>query len=307
MAEAAPKLFDRALLRQRRRRAEKLAQRPGARDPGFLLDHVLNDVDERLAAVERSFDTAIDLSNDDGRVAARLAENPRVQSLVRLVEATPVMVDAGTPTLVGDLEALPLATHKANLITSLLALQWINDLPGTLVQIRRALRPDGLFLGTFVGGATLNELRDVLTQEEAEATGGASPKVMPFVDVRDFGSLLQRAGFALPVTDVDTLTVRYDTLFSLMADLRAMAATNILRQRSRRPWTRSRVVRAAQLYADKYSDPDGRIRATFQIISFSGWAPSEIQQKPLRPGSARTSLAEALGTDEKAAGEKAGL
>lgn len=305
-SDSAPDLFDRALLRQRRRRARLAAARPEAGDAGFLLDSVLADVDERLAAVERRFELAVDLSDDDGRVARTLANNPRVETLFRLGEAASATDKDDAPAVVGDLEVLPIGADKVHLVTSLLALQWINDVPGALVQIRRALQPDGLFLGALMGGSTLHELRDVLTLEEEEASGGITPRVMPFIDVRDFGGLLQRAGFALPVTDVDALTVRYDNLFALMTDLRAMAATNILGQRSRQPWTRRRAMRAAQLYAERYSDPDGRIRATFQVISFSGWAPSDVQQKPLRPGSARTRLADSLGASERSAGEKAG-
>ncbi len=177
---------------------------------------------------------------------------------------------------------------------SALTLQTLNDLPGALVQMRRALKPDGLFLGCLFGGQTLQELRAVLTEAEIEATSGASPRVAPFADLRDLGGLLQRAGFALPVTDTDRLTVRYDTLFALIGDLRAMGLTNVLVDRSRRPTSRTVMLRAAALYAARFADADGRLRATFEIVWLSGWAPHASQQKPLRPGSATTRLADAL-------------
>lgn len=301
---SAPEIFDRQLLIARKHRALQEATRPAARDGGFLLDQVANDIAERLDAVERTFKAGLDLSDDDGRARKTFASSARVENLVRLASSQDL---AKSPeSIIGSPEHLPAAPTSLDLVTSALALQWVNDVPGTLVQIRRALKPDGLFIGALIGGNTLHELREVLSMEEDEATGGISPKVAPFVDVRDFGGLLQRAGFALPVTDVDSYTVRYGNLFVLMADLRAMAATNILTHRSRKPWTKARAVRAAQLYAERFGDPDGRIRATFQVISFSGWAPSDVQQKPLRPGSAQTRLADALGADEVKAGEKAG-
>lgn len=301
---AAPTVFDRRLRLERRRRALAAAAKPGARDGGFLLDHVASDVRERLESVERSFEHGVDLSADDGRVADLLRKSPRVKALSRLEPDARLAEGDDTVLAIGAEEALPLAPGLADLVTSVLALHWVNDLPGSLVQIRRALKPDGLFLGALIGGRTLHELRDVLAAEDEEATGGVSPRVAPFVDVRDLGSLLQRAGFALPVTDVDTLTVRYGNLFVLMADLRAMGATSALTARSRRPWTKGRAVRAAQIYAERHADPDGRIRATFQVLSFSGWAPDDSQQKPLRPGSAKVRLADALGTAEQSAGEK---
>jgi SAM-dependent methyltransferase len=299
----APLIFDTNVLRLRKRRALREANKPNARDGGFLRDSTATDVRERLDTVERHFDQALDLSDDDGKTAALLAASERVQSMARLVSDPSLVADDAVDAMVGTQDHLPVAPESLNLVTSVLALQWVNDLPGTLIQIRRALKPDGLFLGALIGGNSLHELRDVLAAEEDEATGGASPRVVPFVDVRDFGGLLQRAGFALPVADVDTLTVRYGNLFVLMADLRAMGATNPLVHRSRRPWTKTRAVRAAQIYAERHADQDGRIRATFQIVSFSGWAPSDVQQKPLRPGSAKARLADVLGTSEKSAGD----
>jgi hypothetical protein len=175
----------------------------------------------------------------------------------------------------------------------------VNDLPGALVQIRRALRPDGLFMACLVGGQSLNELRAALAAAEEEILEGVSPRVAPFVDLRDLGGLLQRAGFALPVTDVDTVTVRYDHLFALAHDLRSMGATNALALRDKRGLRRTVLLRAAEIYAERFSDADGRVRATFDLVWLSGWAPHESQQKPLKPGSAKMRLADALKTSEQ--------
>jgi SAM-dependent methyltransferase len=210
------------------------------------------------------------------------------------IETDPRFAAAGDTFVQAPLEQLPLAPASINLAVSPLSLHLTNDTPGVFVQIRRALRPDGLFLAAIPGSDTLQELRDVLLQTEIEMTGGASPRVIPFADIRDIGALLQRAGFALPVTDKETYTVRYDSLFPLMKDLRAMGMANPLSARSRKPLTRAFFVRAAELYAERYADPDGRIRATFSIIYLSGWAPHESQQKPLKPGSAKVRLADAL-------------
>ena len=195
----------------------------------------------------------------------------------------------------GDEEALPLGVASIDLFASTLALQWTNDLPGALIQIRTALRPDGLFLAAMTGGETLTELRQSLFAAESELRGGASPRVIPAADVRDLGALLQRAGFALPVVDRDKIIVRYDTAFDLFRELRAMGAANALADRDRRPVTGGLFVRAAEIYAEKFADPDGRIRATFDIISLSGWAPHESQQQPARRGSGEVSLAAVLG------------
>jgi SAM-dependent methyltransferase len=215
---------------------------------------------------------------------------------------------AGDPfaDVIADEEALPFGDATLDLVVSVLALQFVNDLPGTLVQIRRALQPDGLFLAALLGGETLTELRQAFAVAEAEVEGGVSPRVAPFADLRDLGALLQRAGLALPVTDVDRLTVRYRTPFDLMHDLRRMGATNALAERRRTPLRRRTLLRMAEVYAERFADPDGRLRATFEVVWLSGWAPHASQQQPLRPGSARARLADALGTIEIPAGEKAG-
>ena len=276
-------IFDPRLARHRLSRAA--AGTPAA----FLLERAVEDIVERLRTVQRSFASIADLATPLPTLAAALAG---VYPAANLRRIAPRPEHAAA---VGDAERLPLAPESCDLVVSALALQSANDLPGALVQIRRALAPDGLFLGCLIGGRTLHELRSVLTEAETKVRGGASPRVYPFADVRDMGGLLQRAGFALPVADSEQLTVRYPDLFALMADLRAMGATSALVARDRRPAPRSMFLEAARLYAERFADADGRVRATFEIISLSGWAPHESQQKPARRGSGRVSLVEALG------------
>ncbi|MGL5166261.1 MAG: methyltransferase domain-containing protein [Afipia sp.] len=274
-----PRLFDRALLRARQNRAVRLGSAP------FLLDRVAEDMAERQHAVLREFSDGIDLGTPGDQVRAALSERVRRLRAVSLP--------------VSDAEPLALTPGSIDLAVSALALQVVNDLPGVMAQIRRALKPDGLFLAAMIGGETLTELRQSFAAAEAEIEGGVSPRVAPFADLRDLGSLLQRAGFALPVTDVDRIVVRYDNAFALMQDLRRMGATNILNERRRTPSRRATFVRMAQIYAECFSDPDGRIRATFDIVWLSGWAPHESQQKPLKPGSAKMSLADAVNKARK--------
>ena len=293
-----PMIFDRALLRRRRRRAAALG--PAT----FLLDRVAGDLAERLATVLRRFEVAVDLGTPGDAVRNALV---RLESVGRIVAAD-VMPDAarGEIVVAADAEALPFGDATLDLVVSALALQFVNDLPGALVQIRRALKPDGLFLAALLGGETLTELRQSFAAAESDIEGGVSPRVAPFADLRELGALLQRAGFALPVADVDRLTVRYDSAFALMHDLRRMAATNALLARRRTPLRRATLLRMAEIYAGRFADPDGRVRATFEIVWLSGWAPHPDQQQPLRPGSAKTRLAAALGVDEISTGEKAG-
>ncbi len=282
-------IFDPALLRRRLRRA--------ARQPAdFLLTRTVEDILERLAAVQRPFGRVADVGTPGLSLARAVAARHRQAFVVHVGPLIgPLAGRAEAVAAVGgDAEHLPLAAGRLDLAVSALGLQTANDLPGALIQIRRALKPDGLFLGALVGGRTLHELRAVLTAAEEQVTGGASPRVAPFADVRDMGGLLQRAGFALPVADSEILTVRYDSLFALMADLRAMGATNVLASRTRAPTRREIFLRAAALYAERHADPDGRIRATFEIVSVSGWAPDPSQQQPLKPGSAKVSLASVL-------------
>jgi SAM-dependent methyltransferase len=287
-----PVVFDRSLLRARRRRAKTLG--PAT----FLLDHVAEDLADRLAAVLRRFDLALDLATPND--AARRVLQGKVGTVIAVDPAA-----TGRAQIVADEEALPFRDASLDLVVSLLALQFVNDLPGTLVQICRALKPDGLFLAALLGGDTLFELRQAFAAAEAEIEGGVSPRVAPFADLRDLGALLQRAGFALPVTDVDRLTARYDTPLALMHDLRRMGATNALIERRRTPLKRATLGRMAEIYGERFADADGRLRATFEIVWLSGWAPHASQQQPLAPGSAKMRLADALGSREMSAGEKA--
>src|SRR5215471_7911919 len=293
---SAPRVFDRLLLRRRRRRAEKL----GAAT--FLIDRVAADLAERLSAVLRRFTVAADLGSPAGAVRRELTA--LVDTLVAVDAAAEDVRDHVGPKAVADEEALPFADASLDLVVSALALQSVNDLPGTLVQVRRALKPDGYFLAALLGGDTLTELRQSFAAAEAEIEGGVSPRVAPFVDARDAGALLQRAGFALPVADVDRITVRYASVFDLMVDLRRMGATNPLAERRRTPLRRATLMRMAQTYAARFSDADGRVRASFDIVWLAGWAPHPSQQQPLRPGSAQTRLADALGAREISTGEK---
>ena len=278
-------IFDKALLEARRQRALK----QGAET--FLLDRVAADIGERLSAVLRNFERAVDIGTPGDAVRRALVASGKVTA----VEAVPFRD-----------EIVPAPAGTLDLAVSALALQFVNDLPGALVQIRRVLKPDGLFLAALIGGDTLSELRQSFAAAESEIEGGISPRVAPFADIRDIGALLQRAGFALPVVDSDRVTVRYDTVFALMHDLRRMGATNALTERRRRPLKRATLFKMAEIYRQRFADADGRLRATFEVIWLSGWAPHESQQQPLKPGSARTRLADALGAREISAGEKAG-
>jgi len=293
---STPAIFDRQLLRARQARARARGFAT------FLLDHVAAELADRLAAVLRHFALAADIGSQSDAVRRALIASGKVDRVIA-VSAAPG--EQGLR-IVADEEALPLAEAALDLAVSALALQWVNDLPGALVQIRRALKPDGLMLAALFCGETLTELRQAFALAESEMEGGISPRVAPFADLRDLGSLLQRAGFALPVVDSDKLIVRYDSAFALMRDLRAMGATNALVERRRIPLKRATLMRMAQIYAERFSDPDGRIRATFEIAWLTGWAPHESQQKPLQPGSAARRLADALGTKEISAGEKTG-
>jgi SAM-dependent methyltransferase len=270
----APVLFDRALLRARQLRALRFG--PAT----FLLDRVADDMAERLHAVLREFKHAADVGTPGEQVGDALAGRVDRIAYVNLPDL--------------ESEPLPLQPGSLDLVVSALSFQFVNDLPGVLTQIRRALKPDGLLLAAMLGGDTLTELRQCFAAAEAECEGGVSPRVAPFADLRDVGALLQRAGFALPVTDVDRIVVRYDSAFALMADLRRMGATNILVERRRTPTRRATLLRMAQLYGERFADSDGRIRATFDLLWLSGWAPHESQQQPLKPGSAKAGLAEAV-------------
>jgi SAM-dependent methyltransferase len=272
-ASATPVLFDRSLLLARQARALRLG--PAT----FLLDRVAEDMAERLSAVMRDFTDAADVWTPGEGL--RLPD-ARIKSLTRIAPADSLQ------------EILPLGPQSLDLVVSALALQFVNDLPGVLAQVRRALRPDGLLLAALIGGDTLTELRQSFAAAEAECEGGVSPRVAPFADLRDVGGLLQRAGLALPVTDVDRIVVRYANAFALMQDLRRMGAGNVLIERRRTPSRRTTLLRMAEVYGQRFADSDGRIRATFDVIWLSGWAPHDSQPKPLKPGSAVASLEAAV-------------
>jgi SAM-dependent methyltransferase len=292
-----PLLFDRSLLRVKRRRARALG--PAT----FLLDHAATELGERLSAVLRQFDIVVDVGTPTHAVRRVLKASGKTGMIVAAVTDADGL-DNSFLRVASDEEALPFADASLDLVVSALALQFVNDLPGTLIQIRRALKPDGLFMAALIGGDSLAELRAAFADAESEVEGGLSPRVAPFADVRELGALLQRAGFALPVVDSERLTVRYDSALALMRDLRRMGATNVMHERRRRPLKRATLQRMAEIYAERYADPDGRLRASFEIVWLSGWAPHESQQKPLKPGSATQRLADALGTREISTGEK---
>lgn len=280
-----PLIFDAA-----RRAARLRRSAPRFREADFLHVRAADGAVNSLEAILRDFPAAVDLSARPEAFGGLLADSPAAKRVgpVRVLNA---------PAAAPGAEALGLEDGSADLIISLMTLHWANDLPGALSQIRRALKPDGLFLGTLVGAATLKELRAVLTEAELAERGGAQARVSPFADGYDGAALLQRAGFALPVSDVDRVTVRYPDLFALIRDLRAMGETNQLAG-AIRPLTRGILMRAAALYAEKYGEPDGRIPATFEIVNLAGWAPHESQQKPLPRGSAKARLADVLGVTE---------
>jgi len=269
----------------------------------FLAARAAADLAERLEAVNRSFGLTLAIGAPALFVAEVLARPALGERIDQIVGMDSVATLAGD--VAGDAEHLPFAEGQFGLIVSNLTLHWANDLPGALVQARRALRPDGLFMASLLGGRSLSELRECLLAAEIDISGGAAPRVSPTIDAPDLGRLLQRASFALPVADSDTIEVRYENPLRLLSDLRQMAETNALTA-AERPLTRPLLFRAMELYRERFGGPDGRVRATFEIVTATGWAPHESQQKPLRPGSAKSRLADALGVKEQSAGEKAG-
>jgi SAM-dependent methyltransferase len=293
---APPRLFDRDLLRARLDRAA-----PGYAAADFLKARAAEDAVVRLEAIMRDFPRAVDLGARNGAFARALAQSDAAARVGFLVETDlSARMLAGRPgaRLVADEERLPFAPGSLDLVVSTLGLHWANDVVGALIQIRLALKPDGLFIGSLLGGATLTELRQSLLAAEAELTGGAGPRVSPFADPYDAAGLLQRSGFALPVADVDRVTVRYSHPLKLLADLRAMGETSVLAERHPKALTRQVLARAFQIYAERFAEPDGRLPATFEILTLTGWAPDPSQQKPLKPGSAKMRLADALGVVE---------
>lgn len=303
-------VFDRRAVRAHRDRAAA-----GLAAHDFLLTAVAAHLAERLDDIKRVFPRALDLGCHAGQLAPHLENRAGIETLIQsdlspgmaraALARTPLARKESGLALAADEEWLPFKAGSFDLIVSCLSLHWTNDLPGTLAQIRRALKPDGLFLAALLGGESLKELRQALSEAEIAEEGGMSPRVSPFADVRDAGNLLQRAGFTLPVADLDTITVSYPHALKLMADLRGMGETNATRERRKNFTRRTTILSAAARYLDLFSDPEGRIPATFQIVYLTAWAPHPGQQKPLKPGSAEARLANALDSAEIAAGDKA--
>jgi SAM-dependent methyltransferase len=287
MSETSPRLFDTGLARRNLTRAQAEPSR-------FLADAVADEVSHRMSLVLRDFSVTLVHGPGSGETSRRLASSGRVQSII---PAGP-SVEPGSR-LVFDAESIPLAHQSLDCFISLLTLQSVNDLPGALIQARRALKPDGLFLACLFGGSTLGELRAAWIEAESEHTGGVTPRISPMADMREMGTLLQRAGFALPVSDSDRTIVRYPDALALMREIKALGLSNALVDRSRRPVTRSLLAQAAAAYGKRFSDPDGKVRATVETIWLTAWAPHESQPQPLKPGSAKARLADALGTAER--------
>ncbi len=293
-------LFDRRLLRARR---DRFAPEIAAHE--FLIAHVAREIAERVSLMLRSFPRALDLGAYRGLLGRKVAALPSVGEMIYAESAYELAALCPQPAIVCDEDLLPLKEASLNLVVSGLALHRVNDLPGALIQIRRALAPDGLFMAGVLGARSLIELRQSLIEAEVETEGGASPRVSPFGDVRDYGGLLQRAGFALPVTDAEVLNLPYPSPRELMREIRVLGGGNVLAERSKAPLSRRTLARAEALYRERYPSKNGGISATFEIVYLTGWAPDPSQQKPLKPGSAAARLADALGTTEQPAGDKA--
>ena len=293
-------VFDRRIVRLRRDRA---AGRLGEHD--FLLKEVSERLVDRLDDVRRCFPTALDLGCHRGECSALLAGRAGIETLIQCDLSTAMVSGRSGLCVVGDEEALPFGDASLDLVVSALSLHWVNDLPGVLLQVRRALKPDGLFLAAMIGGNTLQELRQALAEAELAEEGGFSPRISPFADVRDIGNLLQRAGFALPVVDIDTITVSYADPFRLLADLRGMGESNAVALRRKTPTRRATLFRALDIYRTRFAGADGRVPATFQVIFMIAWAPDASQPQALKPGSAAARLADALGAREVPLGEAA--
>jgi SAM-dependent methyltransferase len=293
-------VFDRALVRRHRERAVLDGDAHG-----FLFEEVASRLCDRLSDVTRRFASGIDIGTRAGHMARAALATGRVDRMIATDPSPLLAARAPVPAFAADEEALPLALGSVDLAMSALALHWVNDLPGTLLQIRQALKPDGLFLAALFGGETLIELRQALFDAELAIAGGVAPRISPMADLRDAAGLLGRAGFALPVADRDRLTVAYADPFALMRDLRAMGEGNAVQLRSTAPLRRAVLMEAARLYQARHSLPQGRVKATFEVLYLSGWAPAATQQRPLRPGTAQHRLADALGAEERPAGDRA--
>jgi SAM-dependent methyltransferase len=269
---APPRLFDRDL---HRRRLDRAALR--FESANFLKARAAADLVERLDAIVRDFPLSVDLGARDGSFARALAASPARQRIGLLIEAdlsAAMLRPRAGPRVQLDEERLPFGDQSLDLVVSSLCLHWVNDLPGALIQIRRALKPDGLFLGAVLGGETLNELRAALTQAELEILGGAGGRISPFLDGYDAVGLLQRAGFVLPAADVDRVTARYPHPLKLLEELRAMGETSALVDRDGPKLTRDVVARACEVYTERFAEADGRLPATFDIVTLTGWTPA---------------------------------
>ncbi|MFW6413201.1 MAG: methyltransferase domain-containing protein [Oceanicaulis sp.] len=302
--DGPPRLFDRALLRRRRDRAAREFS-----DYDFLHARVADDLWDRVEAVTRDFDTCLVLGGG-GAVGRALKDRPEARRKIgTLIEAdlsaAMARLGAGAPAAI-DEELLPVREGSIDLVLSCLSLHWTNDLVGALIQINYALKPDGFFAGAIFGGATLSELRQSMRRAEEALGGEAQARVSPFADTIDMTGLLARAGFAMPVGDVDRTTARYGNAFVLMRDLRKMGETSVLTERPRTPGTKSLFVKTAEAYSEAFAHEDGKVPATFEIVHFAGWAPHPDQPRPKRPGSAKARLADALNTTERSAGDRAG-
>jgi NADH dehydrogenase [ubiquinone] 1 alpha subcomplex assembly factor 5 len=290
MSSAPIMVFDRRAVRAHRARTH---------GDDFLFREIADRLADRLDDVDRRFETGLVVGARRGVLAEALAARTKFARVIDMDPAAELLRDAGGLRVVAEPDLLPFGEGTLDAVIAVPSLHWVDDLPGALLQLRRALRPDGLLLGALFGGETLTELRGALIDAELAEEGGASPRVSPFADTRDMGALLQRAGFALPVIDSDTLTLTYPDALALMHDLRAMGETNAVAERRRGFTRRATMARAAALYAERHGLPDGRIPATFQVIYLTAWAPAPSQPKPLRPGSAAARLADALGSKEE--------
>jgi SAM-dependent methyltransferase len=302
-ADLPPLLFDRNLLRKRRDRFAGIIHKYD-----FMVQRAFDDICDRVESVTRNFESALIISGGSSvqtMVKNRLVPK-KIDWWVQSDLSAKIASGLTTRALALDEERLPFSDNSVDLVLAPLGLHWTNDLPGTLVQINAALKPDGFFAMAMFGGSTLTELRQCLLAAETKISSGANARISPYAGTFDLAALLQRAGFAMPVADVDRITVRYDSAFALMKDLRGMAETSVLSDRPRTPATKQLFYRMAEIYAERFSDPDGRIRATFEIVHAAGWAPHPDQPQAKRPGSATTRLADALGAKEQSAGEKAG-
>lgn len=297
---ASPVVFDRNLLRRRRDRAAR-----NIADFDFILREVAGRLVDRMDVIKKEFPLVLDLGGGHGALSALLQARAGTQHLISTDISLPMAAQSPGAAVVADEEFLPFKSGSLDAIVSNLALHWTNDLPGALIQARNALKADGLFMAAVLGGESLKELRDALMTAELNVTGGASPRVSPFIDLRDMGALMQRAGFALPVVDGDIITVDYSSPLKLMQDLRGMGAANATLGRLMKPTRRGVIMEAAKIYHDKYADAQGRVPATFQIIYAIGWSPHDSQQKPMKPGTAKVKLADALGTEEVSVDDKA--